>query len=265
MKKKMTVGVIGGGNMGGAIIHGIHHDYVIYLCEADKKKAHVLKRKNHGIKLADLKTTITESQMIILAVKPQDFDVVLSEIKKYITPKHLVISIAAGMTTTYIEKKLDKNIRVIRTMPNLPVQVGMGMTAICEGTFATIKDQKWAEDIFETIGETAIVDEKWMNAVTAVSGSGPAYVFYFIECFMKAAQGLGLDKQLSSILIMQTLEGSLKLLTHQNMDASILRQRVTSKGGTTQAALDELFTGNMDKIFVKALESASRRAQELSK
>jgi pyrroline-5-carboxylate reductase len=265
MKKKMTVGVIGGGNMGGAIIHGIHKEYTIFLCEADKKKAHVLKRKNHGIQLADLSTTLAKSQIIILAVKPQDFEEILTEVKKYITPKHLVISIAAGITTAYIEKKLGKNIHVIRTMPNLPVQVGMGMTAICEGTSATIKDQKWAEDIFEKIGETVIVDEKWMNAVTAVSGSGPAYVFYFIECLMKAAQDLGLDKQLSSILIMQTLQGSLKLITHQNMEASVLRQRVTSKGGTTQAALNEFFTGNVDEIFVKALKSAAKRAQELSK
>ena len=260
----MTIGLLGGGNMGSAIIGGIHKNYRILVCEKDRSKAFGLKRK-YNVGLADLADVVRKSNVIILAVKPQDFDAVLSEVSHNISGAKLVVSIAAGISTLYIEKRLRGKARVVRTMPNLPVQVREGITGICKGKWATRNDIMLVSKIFSQIGETVILNEKWMNAVTAVSGSGPAYVFYFIECLTKAARSLGLDEKTSDQLVKQTLKGSLSLLLSQKEAASVLRERVTSKGGTTQAALNEFFAAGLETIFKKALRAAAHRAKELSK
>ena len=130
---------------------------------------------------------------------------------------------------------------------------------------ASAKDLQIAAQIFQGIGATVPVKEQWLDAVTAVSGSGPAYVFLFIECFTQAAESLGLSKKFATVLINQTLKGSLRLVEKQKEDPRNLRLRVTSKGGTTQAAIDIFFKYQIDKIFVKALESAEKRAKELAK
>ncbi len=261
---KLTVGILGGGNMGSAIISGIASSCNILLCEQDSDKAHHLRRK-FGVNISDLEPLVKLSDVIILAVKPQDFDTVLSDIAKLISKKTLVVSIAAGITSLYIEKKLGKGVHVIRTMPNLPAQIKEGITGISKGKFATTADVKTAQKILGGVGQTVVTDEKWIDAVTAVSGSGPAYVFYFMECFLKAAEKLGLNKKLARQLVDQTLRGSTNLLLNQEEEASVLRQRVTSKGGTTQAALDVFFKDNLEGTFTKALKAAAKRAKELSK
>ena len=189
----------------------------------------------------------------------------LEEIKVFNIKDKLFVSIAAGITTSFIEKKLGKDVRVIRTMPNLPAQVKQGITAICGGKNSKKKDISLVADIFKEIGKTVIVEEKMIDAVTAVSGSGPAYVFLFVECFVKAAQSLGFDAATSKELVLQTLKGSLCLLDNCNEDAGVLRSRVTSKGGTTQAALEVFAKGKFEKTFKTALLSARKRAKELSR
>lgn len=261
---KLTIGIIGGGNMGGAIISGIASQYSIYLCEQDLTKANQLKKK-FGVKISDLPTLLSSSQAIILAVKPQDFDTILGQVAEDINAKTLVISIAAGITTSYIEKRLGKKIRVIRTMPNLPAQIKEGITGIARGKNATSADVKLAEKILGGVGKTVVTQEKWIDAVTAVSGSGPAYVFYFVECFLNAARKLGFDSKTAQLLVNETLRGSTDLYLSQTEDASVLRQRVTSKGGTTQAALGEFFKADLEKTFAQALLAAKKRAGELSK
>jgi len=263
---KKTIGIIGGGNMGAAIIGSIYKKYNVGVCEQDKKKSGNLKRK-FKIVVGDLETIVNKSQVIILAVKPQNFEDVLSQVKKYISKDKLVISIAAGITTKYIEKLLDvkKKIKVIRSMPNLPAQVNCGITAICKGRYATRNDLIAASDVFKNIGKTIILDEKYIDSVTAVSGSGPAYVFLFVECMMKAAQSLGFKKDKARLLVMETLKGSLKLLEERNVEPKVLRSQVTSKGGTTQAAMDVFLKNGIDTVFEKAIKRAQKRAKELAK
>jgi len=261
---KKAIGVIGGGNMGAAIIGGIARKYSVAVCEQDKRRCQFLIRK-FKVVIQDLPTILAKNRIIILAIKPQGFDALLAEIQRHVTEQHLIISIAAGISTQYIEKKLGKKSKVIRTMPNLPAQIGEGMTAICKGREANRSDLGLVCKIFDHVGETVVVDEKWMDAVTAVSGSGPAYVFLFAECFIKAAQSLGFKESLSRQLAAQTLRGSLDLLESQEEDAGTLRAKVTSKGGTTQAAMDVFKKGSFEKIFKDALKAAAKRARELEK
>ena len=257
------IGIIGGGNMGAAIINGIHKQCLVSVAECDAKKAQALKRK-YRVRTVDLKT-VCQSDVIILAVKPQDFEGVLQEIRRYISKRPLIISIAAGITTPYIEKTLKNRVRVVRAMPNLPLQIGEGMTALCAGKYATGADLAAASQIFARVGKVVVVGEKSMNAVTAVSGSGPAYVFLFAEMLGQAARSLGLKEDLANQLVLQTLKGSVKLLEQAKEPASVLRARVTSKGGTTQAALNVFVKHKLEKIFTDALRAASNRARELSR
>ena len=263
MTKKTTIGIVGGGNMGSAIVSGIRGTFSVRVCEKDALRAGRL-RKKFRIAVQDLKTVVENSDAVILAVKPQDFESVLGEIRPLLTHQ-LVISIAAGITTLYIEKRLREKTRVVRAMPNLPASVGQGMTALCKGRWANAADIKLSRKIFENIGRVIEVQEKWMDAVTAVSGSGPAYVFLFVECFMKAARSLGFSDEMSKTLVMQTLKGSLNLLENRKEDAATLRAAVTSKGGTTQAALEVFSAHHFEEIFKKALLAARNRAKELAK
>ncbi len=265
MKKlNNKISIIGCGNMGTSILEGIYKNSEVMVCESDPKKKQMLKRK-YKVTICDLTTAISDSDIIVLAVKPQIFPEVLDVMKMFDLKDKLFVSIAAGLTTSYIEKALGQDVRVIRTMPNLPAQVKQGITAVCAGKNSKKKDLSLVKDIFDGIGTTVVVDEKMMDAVTAVSGSGPAYVFLFVECMVKAAKSLGLDASASNDLVLQTLMGSLSLLENSKDDASVLRARVTSKGGTTQAALKVFADEKIEKTFKTALLSAKKRAKELSR
>ncbi len=260
----LKLGIIGGGNMGAAIISRTFSKYRISLCEKDKARCAFLKRKYRFV-TADLKTVVAGADVIILAIKPQDMDSMLAELKSILTSKSIVISIAAGLTTKFLEKCLGKTIRVIRTMPNMPAQIGQGITALCPGRQANAKDLQIAVKLFSHIGETVIVDEKLMDSVTAVSGSGPAYLFLFIECFLKAAEKTGLKPEAAQQLVNATLLGSVNLYLKSKEPAGVLRAKVTSKGGTTQAALDYFLDNNFEKMFVDAVGAAKARAGQLAR
>lgn len=262
--KKIKIGIIGGGNMGGAIIGGICKEYNVSVREQDQKRLQWLKRK-YKIVTGDLKTVVKRSQVIILAVKPRSFDSVLKELRPLLKQDQLVISIAAGITCRYVEKRLGTKTRVIRAMPNLPAQVGEGITGICAGKAAGKKDLIFAQVLFSRVGVTAVLEEKYMDALTAASGSGPAYVFLFIESMTKAVRALGFDEKTSRALVLRTIIGSLDLLVQQKEDAGVLRARVTSKGGTTQAAMDVFAKHDFKMVFKEALSAAKKRAKELSK
>ncbi len=261
---KTTIGIIGGGNMGTAILEGVSRKYSVSVCEQDAKRAGFLKRR-FRVKVADLAAVVSGARVIILAVKPQNFDEVLAAIRPLARKDRLVISIAAGITCHYIEQRLGQNVRVARAMPNLPAQVGEAVTGICKGKFATITDIKTAQQIFNCIGKTVVVEERFMDAVTAVSGSGPGYIFYFAECLETAARALGLTPAMARELVTQTLKGSARLLERSGEGADVLRARVTSKGGTTQAALAVFEKNKTGKIIAQALVAAKKRAKELSK
>ncbi len=259
------IGILGGGNMGTAIISRIFKDYSVLVCEKDRSRTTILKKK-YKASIVDTKTLIQKSDIVILEVKPQDMEAVLAEIKTSLTKKNIVfVSIAAGLTTKFFEKHLGNSVRVIRTMPNMPAQIGEGVTALCKGQCATDKDLRTAEKIFAKIGEVVIVDESLMDSVTAVSGSGPAYVFLFAECFLKAAEDIGLNKATAQKLVAATLKGSVNLLAQSDDDAATLRAKVTSKGGTTQAAMDVFMKNNIEKTFIQAIAAAKKRAGELAR
>jgi len=258
------LGIIGGGNMGEAIIANSFKSFSVIVAEKDQSRQRYL-RKKYRLTAQDIKTLARKSNIVVLAMKPQDIDVVLAELKRYLSADTLIISIVAGITTKYIEKKLSPKTRVIRTMPNMPAMVAKGITAICQGKYASTADVKCAQNIFNNLGQTAVVKENLIDTITAVSGSGPAYVFLFMECLMKAARSLGLNETLARELVIETFSGSVHLLKEKNLDPAVLRSKVTSKGGTTQAAMDVFVQNKLAEIIKKALVAARIRAKELSK
>ena len=256
------IGIIGGGNMGEALIKGLYSKHGIYVCENHPPRVKYLKSKYKGILVGDLKLA-QEASVIIFAVKPQEIDQVLKQIP--IGKNKLFISIAAGLTTSFYEKNLGGNVRVVRAMPNMPALIAEGITGVCGGRYATVADIKAAEKILQTIGQTVTVKESLMDAITAVSGSGPAYVFLFVEQWINAAIKLGFDPPQARQLVYKTLLGSAHLLEKSQFDAGTLRAKVTSKGGTTQAAMDIFSKSKFDLLIQKALLAAKNRSKELAK
>ncbi len=261
-----TVGIIGGGNMGEALIKGLYKSHSVAVVESNVQRAAYLKKK-YRVKIGAIPEVVKTSSVIVLAVKPQDMVMVLDNIVRAISNRPygpLFISIAAGLTTKFFEKFLE-SARVIRCMPNMPALIGQGITGLCAGKNAKASDIKIAQEILKTVGQTVVVKESAIDAITAVSGSGPAYVFLLVECWMKAAQSLGLKEAEAKALVYQTLLGSAHLLEQSSFTAGELRTKVTSKGGTTQAAMDVFFKGKLDQLIKQALSAAQRRAKELSK
>ena len=254
------IAIIGGGNMGETLIKGLHKYNRLLVCEANSARVQYLKKK-YQLTAVDISAAVKAASVIILAVKPQDMPVALKQMKTDCTWGKLVISIAAGLTTKYFEQHFPgRKIAVVRCMPNMPAFIGEGMTAICAGKNATPVDVKAAQKILQTIGQTVIVKESMMDAVTAVSGSGPAYVFLFVEQWMAAARALGFKESEAKALVYKTLLGSAHLLEKSEFNAAALRVKVTSKGGTTQAAMEVFSKGKFDQLMKQALLAAKNRA-----
>lgn len=274
------IGIIGFGNMGRAIAERIKANLrknKVLIYDKDTKKT---ESSAGGIIIADnIKDLLDNVATVILAVKPQDFDAVLNEIKAFVKDK-IIISIAAGITTGYIEKVLGE-VCVIRAMPNLPAKIGRGMIGLCSGRFDRQGFLAMAEDLFYMLGQVIIVEEEKMNAITAVSGSGPAYVCYFLEKeasdinhipwpkkhsflreFSKAAEGVGFDRKTAASLVKGTFSGTVRYLKKSKTSPAELKKQVTSKGGTTEAALEVLYNGG---ALAEAVKAAAVRAGELSK
>jgi len=273
-----TIGIIGFGNMGQAIAQQLKNDYQIYCFDKDKSKTSSLS----GIQAtSNVPELLDKTEIIILSIKPQDLDALLKEIKPY---PHLAdkvfISIAAGISTFYIEKNLGI-VRVIRAMPNIALTVGESMTCLCKGKFATGEDFDAAEDLFEFAGEILGLDEAMINAATAISGSGPAWYFErvnlnyerwqnnraaFIKEFIidlkEAAIKLGFNPFQAGFLSSTTAHASDLMLTKLNKKAIELRDQVASKGGTTEAGLKVLHSGGS---LIEAIKAAQKRAEELSR
>jgi len=267
--KKITV--IGAGNMGSVLVKGLVEKLKvsprnIVVIDIDKLKLKKLK-KSFKINISSFNSgAVTRADIIILAVKPQSMDLVLKGLSSSISNKQLVISIAAGITTKYIESKLGGRIPVVRTMPNTPLHVGAGITGVYAGKYVKKNHLTIVQKIFCCLGEIVIVKkESLIDAITAVSGSGPAYVFLFIESFLLAGQKLKLSKAMTDVLIMQTVKGAVKLLEESQKSPQKLRQQVTSPGGTTEAALRVFNEKKFHKIIAAAVKAAHKRSRELSR
>ncbi len=223
MKK---IGIIGCGNMGSAIIK---QNSGIAVFDRDSKKLNDVKKRYH-VKIAfDNQHLVKKSEIIIIAVKPQNIDEVLEDIKTVVT-KQLIISIAAGVTTKYIENKINKKVKVIRVMPNIASQVKSGISAVCKGKFASNRDLLIATKIFQKLGKVVKVKEDHLDAFTAIAGSGPAYFFYFIESLSNAGERLGFKEKEITDFVKEVAIGSMKLMEETGLSAKDLREKVTSKG-----------------------------------
>ncbi len=205
---------------------------------------------------------LRDAQVVIVAVKPQQFPGLIAQMAPHLTRRHLVISIAAGITVRWLQQRLP-GVPMIRVMPNLPATVGCGFSAIAPGRHATREHLKIAERIFQAVGETVELPERHFDAITAVSGSGPAYVFFLVDAWECAARSLGLPPAIAARAIHSTLEGGVKLLSASDASASALMAQVASKGGTTEAALRVLAARRVSSHLVEAIRAAAKRSQEL--
>ena len=262
---KKQIGIIGTGNMGGAIIRGItaaelNTDIKIY--DADKSKVSPFISET-GVTAADtIEELITLSDILILAVKPDSIITFSSSLKNF---NGVIISIAAGISINSIAKTAGDDKKIVRAMPNTPVTTGCGMTVLSHSYSITADEIQYVRSIFSSIGEVLIMDEKHMNAVTAISGSGPAYIFTFIQAMADAGVKLGIPRAESLILAGQTILGSAKMFLDKKENPIMLRDKVTSPGGTTIAALHILEKAGFSGIIIDAIETAANRAKELDK
>jgi pyrroline-5-carboxylate reductase len=267
--KNKKIGFIGLGNMGEALLGGILEAGIVQakdIIASDIDKAKPKRSSSmHKVNIAkDNREVAREGNIIIVAVKPRVIDEVLKEIAPFLDSAKLLISIAAGITTKHIEN-LAGNIPVVRIMPNILVKVKEGFSAFCRGKHASLEDGERARKIFAGVGEVIEVKEELMDAVTALSGSGPAYIFLIVEILRDIGIKMGLSKEVAAGLINQTVFGSAKMLLEEKEDPSLLRNRVTSPRGTTERALEVLKKRGIENIFTEAIEAARDRARELSR
>ncbi len=268
MGLKVKIGFVGGGKMGEALLRGLLKAKVVraeQVCVSDASAGcleHL--KETHGINVCrSNQELVNQSNVIMLAVKPQVMAAVLDEIRPGVTAKHLVISIAAGIPLRYLEGRLPEKSRIIRVMPNTPALIGEGATALAKGNRASAKDLQIAGHIFSAVGKTVAVEEKYLDAVTGLSGSGPAYVFAIMEAFIDAGVRMGLSREVARVLTLQTVLGSVKLAMETGEPLSCLKEMVTSPGGTTIAGLHVMARAGFNGILMDTVEAATRRSQEL--
>lgn len=260
---------LGAGNMAEAIVRGMLTAGVVrasqlLVTDIRPERLKLFRRHYRVVGLRDNAAAVAQANIVVLSVKPQQMQEVLEEIKAAIRPRTMVLSIAAGIRTSKIESILPEKTPVVRAMPNTPAFVGAGITGLCGGQFARPKHMKLAAAILGAVGKVVYVAESQMDAVTAISGSGPAYVFYFAEAMLRAARELGLDAKTARTLVEQTLCGAAALLRESGEEPGILREKVTSKGGTTAAALAVMEQAGVGHAIENAIRAAHRRSLELS-
>ncbi len=262
-----TIAFIGAGNMAEALIRGLLSAKTVkpeQIAATDVRPERLEQlHRTYGIHTsADNAKAAAKADVIVLAVKPQQMTNVLSSL--HFPLPALVVSIAAGVPTARIERELGGEPRVVRTMPNTPALVGAGAAALCRGRFATEADLVAAETILGAVGVVVRTDEQHLDAVTALSGSGPAYIFYMAEAMIAAGVEAGLSEDVAKRLAVQTVFGAGKLLAESGELPQELRRKVTSPGGTTEAALKVKMERGFAKIVAEAIHAAARRSRELS-
>lgn len=263
------LGVIGGGAMGSALIKGIIKAGLIlpdrvYLVEPDFSKLKALENNYKIQPLPGLPELVDTCRTILIAVKPQVLPGILQELKSRVTKNHLLISIAAGVPLAVLENAIP-HARFVRAMPNTPAKIGKGVSTYCLGRGTTAVDSELVNSLLQCVGQVLQIPEHLMDAATAVSGSGPAYVYSFIEAFIDAGVMLGLSRDAAVLLVTETVLGSVELLKQTEEHPAKLRNEVTSPAGTTAAALFELDKGAFGAVIKQAVLAAAKRAAELAK
>lgn len=263
----MIVAILGAGVMGEALLSGLiragrrAEDILVTERRADRGKQLV---ERYGVMFVSNADAAEQADTLAIVVKPQDMAGLLDEIADKVRPGQLVVSLAAGITTAFIESRLPTGVAVVRVMPNTPALVDEGMAAISPGAHCDEGHLHQAEDLLRATGRVVRVPERQMDAVTAISGTGPAYVFYVVEAMIEAGVHLGLPRSTATEMVVQTLVGSAKLLRETGEHPTVLRERVTSPGGTTAAAVRLLEEGRVRADFLAAIEAARDRSRALA-
>jgi len=265
-----TIGFIGAGNMAEALIRGLIQGHVVapeaIVASGPRGERLDELRAVYGIQTTtDNAAVPPRSQIIVLATKPQILEHVAREIASAVTPDRLIISVAAGVDSATIEMALFEGARVVRVMPNTPALVRAGATAISRGRHATVDDVAIAKQVFDAVGMTVELDEGQLDAVTGLSGSGPAYIFLILEALADAGVKVGLSRRNAQRLAAQTVMGSAKLLLETDEHPGKLKDMVTSPGGTAIAGLHTLEEGGLRTTLINAVETATKRAKELGR
>jgi pyrroline-5-carboxylate reductase len=263
----MTVAIIGAGVMGETLLSGLiragRRPDDLLVGEKRRDRAAELEER-YGVTVVSNIDAARKADTLALVVKPQDMGDLLGELSPVVRPGQLVVSLAAGITTAFIEARLPDGVAVVRVMPNTPALVDEGMAAISRGSHCDESHLAEAESLMASTGRVIQVPERQQDAVTAISGSGPAYLFFVVESMIEAGVHLGLPRGVASELVVQTVVGSAKLLRETGEHPTVLRERVTSPGGTTAAALRELEDHKVRAAFLTAVEAARDRSRSLA-
>jgi pyrroline-5-carboxylate reductase len=261
------VAIIGAGVMGETLLSGLlragRNVGDLLVGEKRSERAAELEER-YGVRVVSNREAARIAETLALVVKPQDMADLLIEIAPVVRPGQLVVSLAAGVTTSFLESHLPDGVAVVRVMPNTPALVDEGMAAISRGSHCDEKHLLEAESLMASTGKVVRVPERQQDAVTAISGSGPAYLFFVVEAMIEAGVHLGLPRSTASELVVQTVVGSAKLLRETGEHPTVLRERVTSPGGTTAAAIRELEDHKVRAAFLTALEAARDRSRSLA-
>jgi pyrroline-5-carboxylate reductase len=262
------IGFVGAGNMATALLEGLLKAGVvnaaqIVISDSDREKAKRLAAA-HGVTLAASNGELASwASVVILAVKPQGLPRALAECAPGLQPDTLVISVAAGVRCETLAAALPSGTRIVRAMPNTPALVGAGATALAASGTATLADRELATQLFDAVGRTVVVDESQMDAVTGLSGSGPAYVMVVIEALADGGVRAGLSRETALLLATQTVLGSAKLLLESGDHPAQWKDRVMSPGGTTAAGVEALEAGRLRYTLGRAVQKATSRSREL--
>ena len=262
-----TLAVLGAGVMGETVLSGLIRagrspEQIVATDRRPERQVELAGR--YGITMLDNVEAATCAHTLVVVVKPQDMAELLAEIAPVLTPESLVVSLAAGVDTATIEAQLPAGTAVVRVMPNTPAQVDEGMAAISPGAHSTPADLAHVTEILSATGRVITLPERYQDAVTAISGSGPAYLFFVVESMIEAGVHLGLPRDTATELVVQTMLGSAKLLRETGEHPTVLRERVTSPGGTTAAAVRQLEDHKVRAAFIGAIEAARDRSRDLA-
>jgi len=261
------IGILGAGVMGETLLSGLLRagrdagDVVITERRAERAKE---LGEKYRVRVTSNPDAAATSDTVVLVVKPQDISGLLAEIRDHVRPGALVVCIAAGITTAFVEERLPEGMAVVRVMPNTPALVDEGMAAISPGTCCDGDHLARAEALLSATGKVMQVPEYQQDAVTAISGSGPAYIFYVVEAMIEAGVLLGLPRATSTELVVQTLYGAATMLKETGTHPTVLREQVSSPAGTTMAALRQLDDHKVRAAFLTAMEAARDRSRQLS-
>ncbi|MDQ3382557.1 MAG: pyrroline-5-carboxylate reductase [Actinomycetota bacterium] len=262
-----TVAILGAGVMGGtllsALIRAGQDPKALVLSDKLLDRAQEVSAR-HGVRAMDPADAAAAADVVVLAVKPQDMADLLAQIHQAIGEDTLVISIAAGISTEYLEDRLPSGTGVVRVMPNTPALVDEAMSAASPGRHCTAEHVAQAEQLLGSFGKVITLDERHQDAVTAISGSGPAYIFYVVEAMIEAGVLLGLPRSTATELVVQTLYGAATMIRQTGQHPTVLREQVSSPGGTSVAALRALEDHRVRAAFLTAIEAAARRSKELA-